>query len=171
MPSFWHVLVSCIGLGLSNLFSFKYFNGAKCLIYINLCTFHVKKNRARLQWYSCARYKAPGPLVYIYLKVVTCDNFAWYRYMVNILVFLLSPRVHYKIVMQVPFVFFRAIFIYIIHLTVQYFSWPSDCNKRWKLAASGICATSAYIRNSHPAAYGTQDWSTCFFWWTTEIKN
>ena len=61
---------------------------------------------------------------YIYLKVVTCDNFVWYRYMVNILVFLLSPRVHYKIVMQVPFVFFRAIFIYIIHLTVPYFSWP-----------------------------------------------
>ena len=63
---------------------------------------------------------------YIYLKVVTCDNFAWYRYMVNILVFLLSPRVHYKIVMQVSFVFFRAIFIYVIHL----YSWPSDVNKR-----------------------------------------
>ena len=23
----------------------------------------VKKNNARLQWYSCARHKAPGPLV------------------------------------------------------------------------------------------------------------
>ena len=37
----------------------------QCLIYINLCTFHEKKNSTRLQWYSCARYKAPGPLVLI----------------------------------------------------------------------------------------------------------
>ena len=60
----------CIEVWLKNqlvhLFSFKYFNGEKCLIYINLCTFHVKKNSARLQWYSCARYKAPGPLVQIF---------------------------------------------------------------------------------------------------------
>ena len=54
-----------------------YFNhvaGAKCLIYIKLCTesdlfpflfscILKKKNSTRLQWYSCARYKAPGPLV------------------------------------------------------------------------------------------------------------
>ena len=60
MFSFWHILVSCIGL--FHLLPFKYFYGAKCLIYINLCTFHVKENSARLQWYSCARYKAPGPL-------------------------------------------------------------------------------------------------------------
>ena len=63
---FWCVLMSCIGLSHFHLFSFKYFDGAKCLIYINLCTFHVKKNSARLQWYSCARYKAPGPLVWVY---------------------------------------------------------------------------------------------------------
>ena len=65
--SFWHVLVSCIVLGHFHLviLPFKYFYGAKCLIYINLCTFHVKENSARLQWYSCARYKAPGPLVWI----------------------------------------------------------------------------------------------------------
>ena len=43
---------------------FNHVNGAKCLIHINLCTFHVKKNSTRLQWYSCARYKAPGPLVW-----------------------------------------------------------------------------------------------------------
>ena len=64
MSSVWHVLVSCIGLSHFYLFSFKYFNGAKCFIYINLCTFYVKKNSSRLQWYSCARYKAPGPLVF-----------------------------------------------------------------------------------------------------------
>ena len=45
------------------LLPLKYFYGAKCLIYIYLYTFHVKENSARLQWYSCARYKAPGPLV------------------------------------------------------------------------------------------------------------
>ena len=29
-----------------------------------MCTFRaLKKNNARLQWYSCARHKAPGPLV------------------------------------------------------------------------------------------------------------
>ena len=67
---------------------------------------------------------------FIYLKVVTCDNFAWYRYMVNILVFSLSPRVHYKIVMQVPFVFFRAIFIYL--------QLAFCVNKSLKLAASGL---------------------------------
>ena len=61
--SFWHDLAFYIGLSHFHLFSFKYFNGAKFLIYINLCTFHVKKNSARLQWYSCARYKTPGPLV------------------------------------------------------------------------------------------------------------
>ena len=61
--SFWHVLGSCIGHSHFHLFSFKYFNRAKCLIYINLCIFRVKKNSAGLQWYSCARYKAPGPLV------------------------------------------------------------------------------------------------------------
>ena len=33
----------CIGFSQLHLFSFKYFNGAKCLIYINLCTFHVNK--------------------------------------------------------------------------------------------------------------------------------
>ena len=64
--SFWHILVSCIGLSHIHIFSFKYFSGSKCLIYINLCTFNVlKKNSARLQWYSCARHKAPGPLVFI----------------------------------------------------------------------------------------------------------
>ena len=65
---FWSIVFTCIGLCIGrshfDLFSFKYFNGAKCLISINLCTFHVKKNSARLQWYSCARYKAPGALVY-----------------------------------------------------------------------------------------------------------
>ena len=35
---FWHGLVLCIGLNHFHLFSFKYFNGAKCLIYIN-CVF------------------------------------------------------------------------------------------------------------------------------------
>ena len=30
-----------------------------------MCTFHVKKNNAILQWYSCSEYKAPGPLVYV----------------------------------------------------------------------------------------------------------
>ena len=62
MYCFWHVLVSCIELIHFHLFSFKYFNGARWLICINLCTFHVQKNSARLQWYSCARYKAPLPL-------------------------------------------------------------------------------------------------------------
>ena len=62
--SFWHVLVWCIGLSHFHFLPFKYFYGAKCLIYINLCTFHVKENGARLQWYSCAWYKAPGPLVF-----------------------------------------------------------------------------------------------------------
>ena len=73
--------MSCIGLGHFHLFSFKYFNGAKCLIYINLCTFHVKKNSSRLQRYSCARYKAPGPQVIIkgsystdFHKVKTFEN-------------------------------------------------------------------------------------------------
>ena len=66
MFSFWHVLVPCIGLSHFHLLPFKYFYGAKCLIYSNLCTFHVKENSARLQWYSCARYKAPGPLVLIF---------------------------------------------------------------------------------------------------------
>ena len=61
--SFWHILVSCIKLSHFHLLPFKYIYGAKCLIYIHLCTFHVKENSARLQWYSCARYKAPGPLV------------------------------------------------------------------------------------------------------------
>ena len=63
---FWrHVfdMVWCIGLCYFDFFSFKYSNKAKCLIYINLCTFHVKKNSLSLQWYSCARYKAPEPLV------------------------------------------------------------------------------------------------------------
>ena len=50
-------------------------NGAKCLIHINLCTESdlfpflfsciLKENSTRLQWYSCARYKAPGPLVFV----------------------------------------------------------------------------------------------------------
>ena len=74
---FWHVLMSCIGLNHFHLFSFKYFNWTKYLIYMNLCTFHVKKNSARLQWYSCARYKAPGPLVYIWkldMQFVSCFN-------------------------------------------------------------------------------------------------
>ena len=54
---------------------FNHVNGAKCLIHINLCTESdlfpfifsciYKKNSTRLQWYSCARYKAPGPLVYL----------------------------------------------------------------------------------------------------------
>ena len=48
---------------------FNHVNGAKCLIHINLCTFHVKKNSTRLQWYSCARYKAPGPLVLYFYTV------------------------------------------------------------------------------------------------------
>ena len=47
--SFWHGLVSCIGLSYFDLFSFKYFNGAKCLIYINLCTFLAPLSR-RLTW-------------------------------------------------------------------------------------------------------------------------
>ena len=60
---------------------FNHVNGAKCLIHINLCAESdlfpflfsciYKKNSTRLQWYSCARYKAPGPLVYrseIYLR-------------------------------------------------------------------------------------------------------
>ena len=78
---FWRLvfdafLVSCIGLSHFYLFSFKYFSGAKCSVYINLCTFRaLKKNNARLQWYSCARHKAPGPLVlfvqlYLCLKVL-----------------------------------------------------------------------------------------------------
>ena len=53
-----------VRLSYFDLFSFKYFNGATCLIFINLCTFHVKKNSARLQWYSCARYKTLGPLFF-----------------------------------------------------------------------------------------------------------
>ena len=53
----------------------------KCLIYINVCTFHVKENSARLQWYSCARYKAPGPLVGSVDCIVTLSfwQFFWYR--------------------------------------------------------------------------------------------
>ena len=67
MSSFWYVLVSCIGLSHFHfLFSFKYFNGAKCLIYINLCTFHVKKILQDCN-YTCARYKTPRPLVFIVL--------------------------------------------------------------------------------------------------------
>ena len=52
---------------------FNHVNGSKCLIHINLCTESdlfpflfsciQKKNSTRLQWYSCARYKAPGSLV------------------------------------------------------------------------------------------------------------
>ena len=61
--SFWHILVSCIGLSHFHLLPFKYIYGAKCLIFIHVCTFHVKENSARLQWYSCARYKAPWSLV------------------------------------------------------------------------------------------------------------
>ena len=61
--SFWHILVSCMWLSHFHLLPSKYIYGAKCLIYIHLCTFHVKENSARLQWYSCARYKAPGPIV------------------------------------------------------------------------------------------------------------
>ena len=67
MP-FWRLVFDtfwCLVLDLViSTLSFKYFRRAKCLIYIKLCTFHVlKKNSARLQWYSCARHKAPGPLV------------------------------------------------------------------------------------------------------------
>ena len=61
--SFWDILVSCMWLSHFHLLPFKYIYGAKCLIYIHLCTFHVKDNSARLQWYSCTQYKAPGPLV------------------------------------------------------------------------------------------------------------
>ena len=63
--SFWHILVSCMWLSHFHLLvlPFKYIYDAKCLIYIHLCTFYVKENSARLQWYSCARYKDPGPLV------------------------------------------------------------------------------------------------------------
>ena len=53
---------------------FNHVNGAKCLIHINLCTESdlfpflfsciLNKNSTRLQRYSCARYKAPGPLVF-----------------------------------------------------------------------------------------------------------
>ena len=84
----WHIVLRCTICGPLGLLFFDMFwcctvldlvistyfnpvNGAKCLIHINLCTesdlfpFHVfkKKNSTRLQWYSCARYKAPGPLV------------------------------------------------------------------------------------------------------------
>ena len=66
---FWRLVFDTIwccvlDLVISTYFLSNIFNGETCLIYINLCTFHVKKNSARLQWYSCARYKAPGPLVF-----------------------------------------------------------------------------------------------------------
>ena len=66
--------MSCNGLSHIHIFSFKYFSDPKCLIYINLCTFDVlKKNSARLQWYSCARHKAPGPLV-LFLYCGACHS-------------------------------------------------------------------------------------------------
>ena len=71
--TFWHVLVSCSGLSHFHCLPFKYFYGAKCLIYINLFTFHVNENSARLQRYSRARYKAPGPLVSI--LICFCKTF------------------------------------------------------------------------------------------------
>ena len=66
--TFW-----CCVLDLSHfhLLPSKYFYEKKCLIYINLHTFHVKVNSARSQWYSCARYKAPGPLVKSHLQLYT----------------------------------------------------------------------------------------------------
>ena len=71
LVSFWRLvfdIVWCciLELVISTYFLSNILMGEKCLIYINLCTFHVKKNSARLQWYSCARYKAPGPLVYVF---------------------------------------------------------------------------------------------------------
>ena len=76
--TFWHILVSCMWLSHFHLLPFKYIYGAKCLIYIHLFTFHVKENSARLQWYSCARYKAPGPLVHCIMKyrAFTCNGWS-----------------------------------------------------------------------------------------------
>ena len=73
----------CIGLSHFHFLPFKYFYGAKCFIYINLCTFHVKENSARLQWYSCARYKAPGPLV-----------FKWYHFQFSYNDFFKNSRIY-----------------------------------------------------------------------------
>ena len=58
----------CCVLDLAISTYFNHVNGAKCLIHINLCTSCIqKKNSTRLQWYSCARYKTPEPLVRYYL--------------------------------------------------------------------------------------------------------
>ena len=65
--TFWCCVLDLV---IFSYFLSNIFNGAKCLIYINLCTFHVKKNSARLQWYSCARYKAPGPLVLLVHTII-----------------------------------------------------------------------------------------------------
>ena len=75
---FWcllfYILWCCTVLDLVISTYFNHVNGAKSLIHINLCTesdlfpflFSCiwKKSSTRLQWYSCARYKAPGPLVW-----------------------------------------------------------------------------------------------------------
>ena len=64
----------CCALDLVISTYLNHVNGTKCLININLCTFHViqKKNSTRLQWYSCTRYKAPGPLVVLCIFDICC---------------------------------------------------------------------------------------------------
>ena len=75
--TFW---CSVLDLVISTYFLSNILMG-QCLIYINLCTFHVKKNSARLQWYSCARYKAPGPLVILFISGVNLFLKSIYLYL------------------------------------------------------------------------------------------